>query len=210
MADTPPVGETQTPPLNNNVTPPAPVTPPVTPPTGNVDAAAEANKRAEQAEMRANQLANELKAKTDAEAAAKSKQLEEQQEYKTLYEQQKAEAERLASEREADTKKQTLTAEQTKITAEYAPEVIEIAKDLGYSLNDTSEDAIKAFKATLDKVQEKVGGKTPVTPNNNQNQRPVDASRAETIAQYRKTGDPALMDKAVSELSFVKPYTQQQ
>lgn len=203
MSDTPNGETAMTQPLDNNVNG---VT---TTPVVNVDpAVAEAVKRAEQAQMEANMLRNKLKALEDAESAAKSAQLEEQQEYKTLYEQEKAERQRIALESEAESKKQTLASEESKIIAQYAPEVLEIAKELGFGLTDANEDAVAAFKSKLDKVSEKVGAKIGVQPNNTRTVANPQ-SREELLAQYRKTGDRKTMDRAIAELSFVKPYTQQ-
>jgi len=199
-----PKGETaQSQPLDNNVTP-------TTTPVVNVDTAEveRLRKEAEQARMRANQLENELKKKNDAEAEARQKQLEEQQEYKTLYEQEKAERERLAQERELESLTQTIKSEEAKITAAYPQEVLDIAKELGFSLTDSSDEAVATFKAKLDKVSEKVGAKGGVTPNNTRTT-VNNASREEKLKQYRQTGDPDVISQVIADLSFVKPYTQQ-
>ena len=205
MADT----DTQVPetggqqPLDNNVSGAA------TTPVVNVDpAVAEAIKKAEQAQVEANMLRNKLKAVEDAQAAARAKELEEQQEYKTLYEQEKAEKERIARERADIELRNQIAQEESKITASYSQEVLEIAKELGFSLADASEEAVATYKAKLDKVSEKVGAKVGVTPNNtrpNVNQ----TTREEQLKQYRNTGDKSVMDKVIADLSFVKPFTQQ-
>lgn len=205
MSDTPNNGETATTPqpLDNNVTVP-------TTPVVNVDpTVADAIKKAEQAQMEANMLRNKLKAIEDASAAARAKELEDQQEYKTLYEQEKAEREKLAQERELETFSQTLKTEESKITAAYPQEVLEIAKELGFSLTDSSEEAVATFKTKLDKVSEKVGAKAGVTPNNTRTTVNT-SSREEKLQQYRQTGDKSVMDQVIADLSFVKPYTQQQ
>lgn len=205
MSDTPNNGETATTPqpLDNNVT--APTTAPVV----NVDpSVAEAIKKAEQAQMEANMLRNKLKAIEDAEAARKAKELEDQQEYKTLYEQEKAEREKLAQEREQESLIQTLKNEEAKITAAYPQEVLDIAKELGFSLTDSSEEAVATYKAKLDKVSEKVGAKAGITPNNTRTTVNT-SSREEKLQQYRQTGDKSVMDQVIADLSFVKPYTQQ-
>jgi len=203
MSDTPTNGETATTqPLDNNVTVP-------TTPVVNVDpTVADAIKKAEQAQMEANMLRNKLKAIEDADAARKAKELEDQQEYKTLYEQEKAEREKLAQERELESFSQTLKSEEAKITAAYPQEVLEIAKELGFSLTDSSEEAVATFKSKLDKVSEKVGAKGGVTPNNTRTTVNT-SSREEQLAQYRRTGDPAVISQVINDLSFVKPYTQQ-
>lgn len=175
----------------------------------NVDpAVADAIKKAEQAQMEANMLRNKLKAIEEAEASAKAKQLEEQQEFKTLYEQEKAEREKLALEREQETKDQLVNTELQKITAKYAPEVLDIVKEAGIALTDITEEAIATYTSKLDKISEKVGSRVGVTANNT---RTVvnEQSRADLLKQYRETGDRRAIDQAVAGLSFVKPYTQQ-
>jgi hypothetical protein len=202
MSDTPNGETAMTQPLDNNVTVP-------TTPVVNVDpTVADALKKAEQAQMEANMLRNKLKAIEDATAAARAKELEDQQEYKTLYEQEKAERERIAQERDSETQKVQIAQEESKITATYPQEVLEIAKELGFSLTDSSEEAVAVYKAKLDKVSEKVGVKNGITPNNT---RTVtnSISREEKLQQYRQTGDPTVISQVINDLSFVKPYTQQ-
>lgn len=202
MSDTPNGETAMTKPLDNNVTVP-------TTPVVNVDpTVADALKKAEQAQMEANMLRNKLKAIEDATAAARAKELEDQQEYKTLYEQEKAERERLAIERERDSLSQSIKTEESKIIAEYPQEVLDIAKELGFGLTDSSDEAVATFKSKLDKVSEKVGAKNGVTPNNTRTTMNT-VSREEKLAQYRKTGDPAVMGQIIGDLSFVKPFTQQ-
>lgn len=163
MGDTPNEGETanQQPLENNNGQPATPVVEKKTE-DSEVEAA---RKRAEQAEMQANMLRNQLKAKEDAEAAAKAKQLEEQNEYKTLYEQEKAKREEADREREADEQRKAVTETRQNILSDYTDEVKETAKKLGLDLNDVTEEAVTEFKGKLDTLQSQASNQR-VTPNN--------------------------------------------
>jgi len=204
MSDTATPAETATAqPLDNNVS--APVTTPV---VNTGQDAAEANKRAEQAQMEANMLRNKLKAFEDAQATAQAKDLEDREEYKALYEQEKKRAEELAFERTETERKQVLAGEEAKLLADYPEAVKEIVKETGVSLTDATDEAKAELKSKLDRIAERVGGKLPVTPNNTRTVNNPE-SREELLAQFRKTGDPALLNKAVNELSFVKPFIQQ-
>lgn len=159
---TPKPGETGTPKAPENVTPtPAPV-------QGNADETAveKLRKEKEQAEMRANQLANQLKAKEDAEAAAKARELEEQNEYKTLFEQEKAKREAIESERETETKRKELESAKTEVLGEYSDDVKATATELGIELASVDEDAKATFKEKLDKIQARVSSSGKVTPSN--------------------------------------------
>lgn len=203
MEDTP-TGETANQqPLENNTNPS------VTTPVVNTDANELLRKEAEQAKMRANQLENELKKFREAQEADKTKQLEEKEEYKTLYEQNNAELERIRQEREQSERQALLTKEKSTVLAEYPDAVREIAEETGLSLVDDSEEAKTEFKAKLDKIAERVGTTARVTPNNT---RTVtnDKSRDELIKEFRETGDPNAMNAAINGLSFVKPFTGQQ
>jgi hypothetical protein len=124
-----------------------------------------ARKRAEQAEMRANQLANQLKAKEDAEAAAKARELEEQNEFKTLYEQEKAKREQAEHDAEAAEQQKALADAREKVLSEFSDEVKAAAKDLGVELASADENTVAEFKGKLDKLQTRLGVQR-VTPNN--------------------------------------------
>jgi hypothetical protein len=163
MADTPIEGETVTPaPLEN--TNGQPTTPVVEKKTddGEVE---RLRKEAEQATMRANQLANQLKAKEDAEAAAAAKKLQEKEEYKTLYEQEKAKNEESAREREAEEQRKVVTETAQNVLSDYSDDVKETAKDLGLNLSEVTDEAVAEFKGKLDKIQARIGNQR-VTPNN--------------------------------------------
>lgn len=163
MADTP-NGETVTPtPLENTNGQPA--TPVVEKKTddGEVE---RLRKEAEQATMRANQLANQLKAKEDAEAAAEAKRLEQKEEFKTLYEQEKAKNEESARERAAEEQRKAVTEAAHGVLSDYSDDVKETAKDLGLDLTEVTDEAVAEFKGKLDKIQTRIGSSQRVTPNN--------------------------------------------
>ena len=122
-------------------------------------------KQAEQAEMRANQLANQLKAKEEAEAAQKQKELEENNEFKSLYEQERAKREELESERASEEQKREINIASQNLLKEYSDDVKQLADDAGISLQGTSDEEVAAFKSTLDKFQARLG-KQSVSPNN--------------------------------------------
>lgn len=164
MADTDKMPETVAEVTPKNDTP-APVTPPVEEKKTEDSEVEKERKLREQAEMRANQLANQLKAKDDAEAAAKAKELEENNEFKTLYEQEKARREELEASQEADQKAKEVKDTSESILSDYSDDVKALAEDAGLELKDVSEDAVAEFKGRLDKFQTRIGsGK--VGPNN--------------------------------------------
>lgn len=155
-----PSGETQvvTDPKTN-------ATPTATQPSA-VDAQLERlRKEAEQATMRANQLANQLKAKEEAEAAAKAAELEEQNKFKDLYEQEKAKRLAVETAQAEAERKASLKEAADKLFAQYPEQVKSLAEKTGMTLTGADEDDIAAFKARLDEVNSLV--KQPkVTANN--------------------------------------------
>lgn len=162
MPDTP-TGETVAPVVpKNDVTPT--VTPPVEKTVDNSELEA-ARKKAEQAEMRANQLANKLEAIEKAEADSKAKELEEQNKFKDLYEQEKTKREQIESEKEAAERKAEIKTKSDELFKDYPDSVKELADDTGLTLADTDEDTVAAFKDKLDRIKSKVANQK-VTPNN--------------------------------------------
>lgn len=162
--DTPKDGETRTPkaPENGTPTPPAP-------PAGNAsEGAGEAErlrKELEQAKMRENQLLNEKKAKEEAEAKQRAKELEEQNEFKSLYEQEKAKREAIETERKAEEERKELDKKKSEVLTDYSDEVKALAEEAGMALGSTDEADVNTYREKLDKVQKMVGtGK--VGPNN--------------------------------------------
>lgn len=122
-------------------------------------------KEHQQIEMERNQLRNKLEAEEAAKAAAKAKELEEQNEFKTLFEQEKAKREALENERQEEARRKELGTAQATILAEYDDDVKGLAEDAGITLSDTSDEAAQAYKEKLEKLQTRLG-KQKVQPNN--------------------------------------------
>lgn len=163
MSDTPNGETVNVEPTKNDVTPQS--APPVATTTGlTIDP--ERLKVLEQQEMRANQLANQLKAKEEAEAQAKQKELEEQNQFKDLFEQEKARREALEQEQETKAKQAELSQAKTEVLSDFSEDVKALATEVGLELLDTAPEAVEAFKAKLDKLSEKVSSTAKVTPNN--------------------------------------------
>lgn len=176
MSDTPNTGETASQPATPTPTPSAP--PVVKPQDNSVDEIRkqleEERKAREQAQMRANQLENEKKQREEAEAERRAKELEEQNQYKELYEQERIKREEIERERQAAEEKQAIAATKAEVVKEYSDEIIKEAKELGFDLTSTDETAVAAYKAKLDKLAtitgntQKVTGNNPPAPNNQQ------------------------------------------
>lgn len=118
---------------------------------------AEAKKIAEQAQMRARQLENEKATREKADEEARHKQLEENEEYKILYEREKAQREELLSEREKEVQEATIAAAKKEVLNGFSSEVLEIAEATGLSLYDSSDEAKAQLKAKLEIIASKVG-----------------------------------------------------
>lgn len=166
MTDTPNEGETVVPKNDATVTPPAPT------PTGDdsvekLKQQLEEERRArEQAEMRKNQLENEKKARDEAESERKARELEEQNQYKELFEQEKAKREALEAEEEEKARKEEINSTQTTVLGEFSEEVRELAKDAGISLSSTEATEVEAFKEKLTKISDRLTKTGAITPNN--------------------------------------------
>jgi hypothetical protein len=134
----------------------------------------EARKRAEQAEMRARQLENEKKEREKQDEIARQKQLEENEEYKILYEREKEAKEALETEREREESQRTISSTKGSILASYDSEVVDLAESTGIDLYDDSEESKIAFTAKLDKIASKlklpekkvIGNNPPIIPTN--------------------------------------------
>lgn len=130
------------------------------------NAVEELRKKLEQQEMRANQLANQLKAKEEAEAKAKEKELEEQNQYKDLFEQEKAKREALETQQETEKRQAELEKAKAETLAGFSDDVKQAAEKLGLTLLDTDESSVEAFKEKLAVLQGESSDQSPVTPNN--------------------------------------------
>lgn len=164
MADTP-NGETVTPatPSNEPSTSGTPVaTPPVKTDDGEVE---RLRKELAQKELRERQLANELEAERKAKADADAEKLKEKEEFKTLYEQSDAKLKAYEAEREAEEAKAELKSAESEILADYDEAVVKEARELGFSLTDTTEESKTVLKNRLDKIKGMVSNEK-ITPNN--------------------------------------------
>lgn len=165
MADTPINGETVTPGDSQTTGTPA-ATPVVNADPAEVE---RLRKESDQAKMDAANSRNELaKMKADQEAAQR-KQLEEKEEYKTLFEKADAELKAAREAREADEKLRTLSTETDSVFKDYPANVVDVAKTAGISLTDDSEAARTSLKEKLDAIKDKVGTTSTVTASNPSN-----------------------------------------
>ena len=204
MADTP-TGETVTPEApSNNATPTA------TPVVNAVDPAEfeRLKKEAEQATLRANQLANQLKAKEEAEAASKAKQLEENQQFKELWEKSEAEKQALLDKQAEEQRKAELANQTSTVLSSYSPTVQELARTAGLTLSDDSDEAQAELKAKLDAFAAKVPS-ARVEPNNPAPSAPGTPDRESALNVMRMNNVPnsakqAATKKAIGSLESMK------
>jgi chromosome segregation ATPase len=124
-----------------------------------------ARKRAEQAEMQANMLRNQLAAREKAEAESKARELEEQNQFKTLYDQEKARREAIEAAQAEAERKATLAEETNKLLSQYPDAVKSLAETTGLSLTDIDDASVEAYKAKLDKIKAQIP-QAKVTANN--------------------------------------------
>jgi len=160
-------------------------------------------KEAAQAVMRANQLQNALDKKTAEDDAAKLKQLEENNEWKAVAEQNRAKLEAMETEREQEQRAKELAAAKQEVFKSFPAEVIELAEETGLSLSDSTEEAKEALKAKLEKISARVVTKAPVTPNNPANPSTPDADRSEKLKRMAY-GDKAARAEIISALPGVE------
>lgn len=163
MSDTTPVVETVAPEAPKNDVNPV-VTPPVV--TAADTVTEELRKQLEQAKMRENQLANQLKAKEEAEAKAKEKELEENNQFKDLFEQEKAKREALEAEQETNQRQAELNKTKAEALNGFSEDVKKLAEEVGIELLDTDEQSVEAFKGKLDKISATASAEARITPNN--------------------------------------------
>lgn len=160
-------------------------------------------KEAAQAVMRANQLQNALDKKTAEDDAAKLKQLEENNEWKAVAEQNRAKLEAMETEREQEQRAKELAAAKQEVFKSFPAEVIELAEETGLSLSDSTEEAKEALKAKLEKISARVVTKAPVTPNNPANPSTPDADRSEKLKRMAY-GDKAARAEIIGNLPGVE------
>lgn len=137
------------------------------PPVDNSSADVETAKReAEQATIRNRQLENENKRLKEEQEATQRKQLEEKEEFKTLYEKTQAQLDEIKASQESATRQIQLTEATNTVFKGYPTEVVELAKTAGLSLSDDSEASQTALKEKLDAFKAKVIPGSTVTSNN--------------------------------------------
>jgi len=202
MADTLP-SETVTPEAPSNE--PGTTTAPV---TDNSSADVEAaKKQALQAELRARQLQNELdKIKADQDAS-RQKQLEEKEEFKTLYEQTQAKLREIEDSQSANERQAQLKTATDEVFKDYSADAVELATVAGLSLTDDSEEAVAALKAKLDIYQAKVGTSTPRPGASNPRETtPEVVDRATLVTRNAEGISPMAMASAKGDDSVTLKY----
>lgn len=198
MADTPPVGETVTP----GTTQPTAATV-TTPPADNGNAAEVERLRLEKekADTRIRQLENEAAAKQKAEDDAKAKELEKNEEYKTLLDQERAKREKLEQEADDREAKAELNKAKAEALKDFPEEVQTQAEDLGIDLTRADEADIKAYVEKLTKLNDGFSSNGKVTSNNG---RQSTAKYDEhEILQAHANGDKDAMNTALNRIPWV-------
>jgi len=155
-------------------------------------------KEREQIEMERNLLRKKLEAEEKAKAEAEAKQLEEQQEFKTLYEQEKQRREQIEREQAEKEEKLSLASAKETALSEFSPEVRELAQELGFELTSADDDAVEAFKGKLSKVQERISSEQKVTPNNPSSPRKPGMPTGDDLRVALK--DPQSFDEIVANM----------
>lgn len=202
MSDTPIPGETEGAPSNGQ---PAPVTPPQPDNAGGSDAEKLKEELARQA--RANQLANEelkklreeKEARDKAEEERKAKELEANQEFKTLAEQEKAKREAAEAELEKREQEAELRAAKQDVLKDYPDEVQKQAEELGIDLTDADE--ADKFKEKLDKLN--TAFQNTGRPSANNGRPNTNAPDTHTLLQDYAKGDDAAFDAALGKVPFI-------
>lgn len=163
MQDDTPNGETANAgDVKNNVSAPS------APIVDNAAAIAEAEQKTKLSiEQRANQIANAkiAEARKQLEEEAERVKNEEKEEFKTLYEKEKEKNERIETERAETEKRTQLETDSQEVFAKFSPDVVEVAKTAGLSLEDTTETAKAALTEKLTAIAGKV--KSPGVTGNN-------------------------------------------
>jgi hypothetical protein len=166
MADTPPVGETVV--VGDSKTTVTPSTPPVVT-AADTGEAEKLRKELEHARLREAQLANQLKAKEEADAATKAKEMEEQNQFKELYEQERAKREAIETEAEAKERQAEIAKAKKDVLSEYSDEVKTLVDELGLDLADADEATVATFKEKVAKLDKGATVTGKVTSNNQPN-----------------------------------------
>lgn len=157
-------------------------------PSNNADGEVERlRKEAEQAKMRANQLANELEERKKRDADAEEAKLKENEQFKTLYEQEAAKRKELEEQSSTERKVAQVKAASDELSKDYSTDVLDLATTAGLVLADTSDEAKAAYKERLDALAAKVvPAGSPVRGSNPAPQTaPVKGGRAEALMGMR-------------------------
>lgn len=180
-----------------------------TPPQVTVSADVEAAKKeAEQAKIRANQLANELaKIKADQEAA-KAKQLEEKEEFKTLYEQTQSKLKEIEDANAEAERKTALEAATQDVFKDYPANVVELAKSVGLGLTDDSEASVQLLKEKLDAFKKQIVPSSTPGANNPHAPAPAAASQEELLKRMRG-GDKTAVKEYINSIPAVQKMREQ-
>jgi len=203
MADTVETTETvTTEPLSNDGNP-------STTPVVNVDAAEveRLTKEANQAKMEAAQARNEatrLKAEQDA---IKAKQLEEKEEFKTLYEQTQSKLKEIEEAQAAADRQKELSTATEEVFKDYDPKAVELAKVAGLGLSEDSDAARAILKEKLDVFQKQLGTTANPGANNPRQDTPNTATREELTKRANPwEGSPMSVAAAKGDDSAVRSY----
>jgi chromosome segregation ATPase len=210
MADTPQAGETVTPTAPSNE-PGTTTTPPVVTSSADVE---QAKRDAEAQRLRANQLQNELDKAKQAQDEAQRKQLEEKEEFKTLYEKTQAQLNEITAAQENATRQTQLASETETLLKDYPTEVAKIAKTAGLVLSDDSDASKAALKVKLDELKSTVSPGTIVTSNNPSNPSEPQLTREQLVTKGEDgvspmawagaKGDESVSRKFAASLNAVK------
>lgn len=180
MADTP-NGETVTPgdsqtTVQTPVTP-APATEPVQSNAGDTAEVERLRKVQEQKDIRIRQLENEAEARKKADDEAEAKTLEENNQFKDLFEQEKTKREALEAEQTEAQRTAELNKVKDETLSEFSDDVKTLADEVGLSLDDADEASVAKYKEKLEKLSARVSDETKITPNNpNQPESKIDLS----------------------------------
>lgn len=194
--------EDTTPKVETAPTTPLP-TPTVSAPSqDNTDLAAERKVR-EQLEMERNMLRNKLDAAEKEKLEAQQKELEQKEEWRTLAEQRQAQLDELNKTKEATDKKIALDTAANAVLSEFPDNVVEIAKEAGLNLTDTTDEAKAEMKTKLENIASKIGAKAKVTPNNPRIESPQKPDQAQLMERV-KFGDATATHEVISGLSAIQ------
>jgi hypothetical protein len=169
------------------------------------DEAAQLRKELEQAKMRANQLENEKRESDKAKADADRKALEDQNEYKKLFEKSDAELKAIREREENAVRSAELAKVSEGVLKDYPKEVQELAETAGLTLNDESEVSRTAFKEKLDAIAKRIVPGQTATPNNPSNLPTPNVQESDLPDELRPTDTTEFTGKGgrvVTQMAF--------